>query len=193
MALGGLGFLPSYKVLSPLCGAWLALCFLLADASGARARPAKYGALGLQIYPAGAIVALRSERAVGATGLAALWLGFNRTDRRDWGEHDDEHGGGVGVGLGGRRYWRPGLRGWHMGGAVEFWRLQIDWRHGGRRGQSRVAVLQPTGHFCYTWGGGVWALEAVVALGGEINVRTRGEGVGQGAILLGGLRLRRPW
>ncbi|MGE3615211.1 MAG: hypothetical protein AB7L66_04985, partial [Gemmatimonadales bacterium] len=60
-------------------------------------------------------------------------------------------------------------------------------------GSSAISVLQPTARLGVRAGiGGATLLELSLAVGAEINVRTRGPAVGEGPILLlGGAILRR--
>jgi len=171
--------------LAPLLACLLALPLA---AQGARiATPIDLG-VEVQVYPAGVIAAGRLGLALDEQWAGYLLAGWNTTDRQDFGEHDDETGGGPGLGLAGRWYHLPGHRGWYLGGRVDLWFLDIDWddRRDGRdvAGESEVTVLQPTAQGGYAWQRGGWHLEAGAALGAEINLDTDGEDVGEGAILL---------
>jgi hypothetical protein len=57
------------------------------------------------------------------------------------------------------------------------------------RGATDVVVFQPTAQGGYTLllGDSGFQVEGTVALGAEVNIRTKGEAVGQGAILLAGV------
>lgn len=69
--------------------------------------------------------------------------------------------------------------------------MDIDWRDdaGPRAGSTDITVLQPTvqGGYDFSLGGGRFVLETTLAAGFEFNVRTDGEDVGEGPILLLGL------
>jgi hypothetical protein len=149
--------------------------------------------LELQGYPAGVIVAGHASLALSAADAIAVYLGYNVTDRGDFGEHDDEEGGGVGVGAAIRHSFGADGAGWHIGARTDLWFLDIDWSDAGgaRVGMTEVTVLQPTARAGYAWllSGKRLRLDATVALGAEINIRTRGEDVGEGVILLGGIGL----
>lgn len=169
----------------------LPLLLLLLAAPRLQAQRPPLG-LELRAYPAGLIPAARGDWSVGSGLTLTASAGYNFTDRRSWGEHDQENGDGPGAGLGISRSFRPDQRGWLLGVRAEFWTLGIDWRDpGGRRGSTRVWVVQPTARVGHIWGwtGSRLRLEAAASLGAEINVRTRGEAVGQGAILLLGVSL----
>lgn len=138
-----------------------------------------------QLYPAGTIFTLRGELKLDDNDLLLGYLGGNYTDRRDWGEHDDEDGIGPGFGAGWRHFLRADHTGWHFGARADLWFLRIDWQDPGRSGTTDVTVLQPTAVAGYTWQlGGNWVVDLNLGLGAEINVRTDGEEVGSGAIAL---------
>lgn len=147
----------------------------------------------VQAYPAGLIVAGRASLPLGARSTLTAHAAYNATDRRDFGEHDNEEGGGPGVGLAFQRYLGARYDGWHLGVRTDLWFLEIDWENGSppRTGATDIVVLQPTAQAGYAWtvANGRLVLEAAVALGVEINIDTQGEAVGEGAILLGGLSL----
>lgn len=145
----------------------------------------------IQVYPAGIILAGRTSVPIRTRSTLTVHAAYNRTDRRDFGEHDNEEGGGPGLGLGLRRYLRARYDGWHLGVRTDLWFLEIDWGDDApqRGGVTNTVVLQPTAQAGYTWtvAKGRLVLEATVSLGVEINVDTQGEPVGEGAILLGGI------
>ena len=149
--------------------------------------------LELQGYPAGVIVAGRASLEVSAADAVLLYVGYNTTDRGDFGEHDDEEGGGAGFGAAVRHSFGAGDGGWHIGARADLWFLDIDWRDGGgpRVGRTEVTVLQPTARAGYAWllSGKRLRLDATAALGAEINIQTQGEDVGEGVIVLGGIGL----
>ncbi len=156
-----------------------------------------------QIYPAGGIL-------VGGARLGPLDVhaGWNRTRRGDFGEHDNERGGGPGIGASIWRRGAPGapgalsgllgVAGLHAGLRIDVWYLDIDWWDrvpGGitgpptparRTGSTQITVFQPTVRLRFDLPGAPLSLTA--AVGAEINVTTDGEDVGDGAIGLLGLR-----
>lgn len=155
------------------------------------------GALGFeaQAYPAGFNAAARFSYGLGPHDAVLAYAGYNATDRRDWGEHFNEEGGGPGGGLAWRHYLRDGRSGLHFGVRADLWFLEIDWHDGpppaprSEGGSTDVVVFQPTAQGGYTLplGEGGFQIEGTVALGAEVNVQTEGEAVGQGAILLVGV------
>lgn len=156
--------------------------------------PGRFSAnIEVQAYPAGLISVFAVSRAFGGNETLSLYAGYNLTDRQDFGEHENEEGGGPGFGIGWRHYFTPQHDSWHVGVRADFWFLDIDWQDGdgSRQGTTAITVLQPTVQAGYTWllGSRRWLLSTTVAVGAEINVRTKGEAVGEGAILLGGVGL----
>lgn len=145
----------------------------------------------LQAYPAGVVPGAQARWRLDEDDAVFVRAAANLTDRRDFGEHDDESGAGFGLGAGWRRAAGGDLAadGWHYGARLDLWSLSIDWEDPGpRTGTTDVLVLQPTAEFGYGWStAGGSRLELTAALGAEINVDTDGEDVGEGAILLLGL------
>lgn len=172
----------------------LALCSPLV-AAGCSATPSaeppvSFGAE-VRAYAAGVIPALYGEAPLSADELVTFSAGANLTDRRDWGEHDDEEGDGYGLGVGYRYLYGEDPDRWFLGARLDVWSLSIDWEDDpDRDGSSDVLVLQPTveGGYRFALGGG-WRLNVFVAVGAEINVDTDGEDVGEGGIALLGVSL----
>lgn len=174
------------------------MCLLLVgfmgQAAEAQQRPLSHaGGVTLQAYPAGTIVALHGAISLGQRDALRGYAAYNITHRRDFGEHEDERGGGPGAGVAWRHYFGSGHHGLHVGPRIDMWLLAVDWidHNGLEKGSTSLVVLQPTAQLGYTWqfGNGRFALAATAALGAEINVITEGEDVGQGAILLLGVSI----
>lgn len=148
----------------------------------------------VQAYPAGVMVAGELEFPLEAHHSIFLRAGYNFTDRRDFGEHDNEEGGGPGATVGYRYTLRDSGDGWFFGARADVWFLDIDWKDPGRSGNSDVIVFQPTAEAGYraVFKNG-WAVSPFLGLGVEINVHTSGEDVGEGAILLGGVSLTKTF
>ena len=171
----------------------LATLFGLAASTGCSS-PSTLQGVGLdtQAYPAGVITTARVDWSQGDSRSISLHAGYNATKRDDFGEHDDESGGGPGLGVSLRKYWGENHAGWFAGGRVDLWFLEIDWEDGpASTGQTDAVVLQPTALGGYRWklGNSPWHLDLYGAGGAEINVSTSGEDVGEGAIGLVGLAL----
>ena len=147
----------------------------------------------VQAYPAGIILAAHASLPIRARSTLTAHAAHNFTDRRDFGEHDNEEGRGPGFGLAFRRYLGARYEGVHLSVRADLWFLEIDWQDDAprRSGTTDIVVLQPTAQAGYTRtvANGRLVLEATVALGVEINIDTQGEAVGEGAILLGGLAM----
>ncbi len=162
------------------------------QAARPRAAERSWWGVEAQLYPAGGIPGLHAQFPVSDHGVITARLAYNITERGDFGEHDDERGGGLGGGVGYRHYFGDDLDGWMVGGRLDVWALRIDWREDAppRSGSSDVLVVQPTveGGYGFRLGDGL-RLDLGLALGVEINAHTSGESVGQGAILLGGATL----
>lgn len=160
-------------------------------------RSARVG-LELQAYPAGLVPGIRWEQPVRDDWALALRLGWNLTDRRDWGEHDDESGDGPGGGVAVLRRFEAWGRSWRAGARVDTWWLEIDWRDDAtstldtREGRTEIVVVQPTVVLGLEVGSSsAWTAEVTAALGQEINVDTAGEEVGEGPIGLVGITIMR--
>ncbi|GAB5407640.1 MAG: hypothetical protein BalsKO_00050 [Balneolaceae bacterium] len=158
-----------------------------------------------QAYPAGIIPGIRFDVEITQNLNLNSRVGYNFTDRRDWGKHDNEQGGGVGFGLGIER------TGFHtknlsLNLRTDLWLLDIDWRNSElycnvigsfgpcteliSTGKSKVTILQPTIGLAYTLPvSDRFFLKPSLSFGYEINVKTDGEEVGEGAILLVGVQL----
>jgi len=150
----------------------------------------------LQRYPVGTTGSLVYRHPLGERSVMWFGVGYNDADREDEGEFDDEQASGAGLSAGYRRYLESDRIGWSFGGRLDLWDLEVDWidqlgTPGQTRGTTDTLVLQPTGVAAHGWGLGrsAWVVEVSVALGAEINTRTDGPDVGEGAILLGGVSL----
>ncbi|MCB1056840.1 MAG: autotransporter domain-containing protein [Acidobacteria bacterium] len=169
----------------------LTAAFLVLSAGAVAAAPV---GVTVQGYPAGVIAEAEVELPLEAHHSLFLRAGYNFTDRKDYGEHDNEEGGGPGVTVGYRYTLHDSGDGWFFGGRADVWFLAIDWKDRGRSGSTDVVVFQPTaeaGYRARLKNG--WAISPFLALGAEINVRTSGEDVGQGAIFLAGLTLTKSF
>lgn len=150
-----------------------------------------------QAYPTGLIPGLRLEKGFADRHALHLRLGYNWIRHRDLGEHGDERGDGYGFSLGYKYYFRDGFEGWFLGLRDDTWFNTLDWEDYDANdavinsGTSEIVVVQPTAEAGYTFtlGNGGWTLTPNVAFGFEINVQTEGADVGQGAILLLGVKV----
>lgn len=158
-----------------------------------QAQKAKTIGIEVQGYPAGVISTLRGGLELSRQSELSLRVGYNYTDRGDFGEHDNEEGGGPGFSIGYRYYTDNELGGLFFGARTNLWFLEIDWRDNdpARIGTTDTTVLQPTAEVGYNIlsGRSSWMVAPVVGFGWEFNIRTDGEEVGEGAILLGGINV----
>jgi hypothetical protein len=140
-------------------------------------------------YPSGEIISGFLGTDLGNHYYGSASLSYNFAQRGSNGKHDDENGGGIGGGVTVDKYFRPGQLGWFLGGRAELFGLSIDYRNPGVSGTSDILVFQPTVRGGYAWAfdHGHYGLQLGLSFGGEINVHTRGEAVGDGAIVLGGV------
>jgi len=149
--------------------------------------------LAVQAYPAGVILNGHFAYFYKPNQTVGIYLGYNLTNRRDWGEHDDERGGGAGAGVAWRYYFKEkDISGFHAGIRTDMWFLTIDWEEdSGEEGETEISVLQPTAQVGYSFfpPDRRLAFEVNASLGAEINVLTRGQSVGEGAIFLVGFTM----
>lgn len=137
---------------------------------------------------------LGSQRNPGNRDQGNLSVLYNCIRRGSNGRHADERRDGVGVGASYEHFSSADQLGWSLGARADLFALRIDFRDGAERGHSDVTVLQPTVGAGYTVpvDGGRLRIRFGLDLGTEINVRTRGSAVGEGAILLFGIGLSSP-
>jgi hypothetical protein len=154
-----------------------------------------------QIYPAGVITGLRFEFPISEQTQVFVRGGFNITDRRNWGVQKEEEGQGFGIG-GGIEFTNSNYERLSMILRTDIWFLNIDWQkptvicpivppcfESDTPQSTKVTVLQPTIGFGYQIPvSGSFFLKPSLSLGYEINVHTRGEEVGEGTIILGGIQ-----
>ncbi len=143
----------------------------------------------VQFYPAGFIMAARSMYKVSNHGNLVFRVGYNLAKRQNFGEHDNEEGGGPGLSVGYRYYFGEAQRGFFLAARTGFWFMNIDWWDEVNAGQKEegktfIAVVQPTiaGGYQYVLPNERWAFGISAAFGIEWNVVTDGSKVGQGGI-----------
>jgi len=124
-------------------------------------------------------------------------LGYNYADRGDNGVHDNEDGGGPGVGVGAYHYFSPrDENSWLIGSRVDFWWLSIDWEDDARattpavKGTTDTFTIQPMVEGGYIWRNRILDLVLMLGLGWEWNAHVpNGQAnVGQGPIMMVTLR-----
>jgi len=155
-----------------------------------------------QVYPAGFLPGLRLDYAINDKVQLFARGAFNFTNRRDWGVQDNEEGNGAGFGIG-AEFKNSRIKNLSLNIRADLWFMDIDYYNTETicpivppcfdlriNGQSDVTVLQPTLGFGYQIPiSNSFFLKPSLNLGYEINIRTKGEDVGEGAIFLGGVQL----
>lgn len=160
-----------------------------------------------QAYPAGFIYGLNIDIELRNNLLLNSGFAYNRTNRQDWGVKDNEEGDGFGLHIG---FEKKNLLINNL--SVQFrsdlWNLDIDWSNleelpdqtcegsfGSsscfefKNGTTSITVLQPTIGLGYLIAFRNRShIKPTLSFGYEINVKTDGESVGEGAILLGGFQ-----
>ena len=147
---------------------------------------------------AGFITGVRGDFVFSPHWSGNLRAGYNFARRRDLGEHDDETGGGPGLSFGARYYFRENYQGLFLGFRSDLWLMDIDWEDEipnaePEMGTTDITVVQPMaeGGYTFLFGQGGWSVSLKVSLGFEVNVKTKGEEVGEGPISLLGLTLNK--
>jgi len=143
-----------------------------------------------QAYPTGIIPGFTVERKVARNHALHLRFGYQEIRHQDYGVHDDERGSGYGGTLGYRYFPKRQHHGWGLGVRADLWVNNLDWKDNiglanEAQGRTRVVVLQPTAELSYSLMlNKKWYVAPSAAFGYEINISTRGEDVGEGAIWL---------
>ena len=146
-----------------------------------------------QAYPTGLIPGLRLEKNFGEKHAAHVRVGYQWIRHRDLGEHEDERGNGYGFTFGYKRYFKELHQGFSIGIRNDIWFNSLDWKDNidtpsEVSGTTDITVLQPTLELAYLMlADSGWFFTPAIAFGFEINVKTEGSDVGEGAILLLGL------
>ncbi len=159
------------------------------------ATPTDFG-FEMQAYPTGLIPGIYFEKTLGERHAIHLRLGYNWIRHRDLGVHEDERGDGWGFTLGYKRYFNQNFTGFFSTAKVDIWSNNLDWKDNidtpiEIRGNTSITVLQPTLEIGYLFllSKNNLTISPTVAFGYEVNVKTKGEPVGEGAILLLGIQL----
>lgn len=141
-----------------------------------------------QWYPAGTITGLHIAVNAKLHHSVQLRLGYNKANRKDWGENDNEKGSGWGGGAGYRYHFKPFPHKFFLGARVDFWSMKIDWKEGTQTGTTKTTTLQPLFEVGYTFFVNDQAfLTPSISNGAEINIKTNGQKVGQGFVTLIGV------
>lgn len=152
----------------------------------------------IQWYPAGFQCMATGTMSLSTRDIFESKIGYNLAHRQGFSKYNEvENGGGLGFTLGYRRYLSDDFKGFYVGGRIDLWWLTIDWEDDletalPRKGTTKITVFQPTGEIGYMYQvpNYPWAFGVNVSAGWEINIKTKGDPVGQGAIGLLGIKMR---
>jgi len=154
--------------------------------------------LEVQAYPTGIIPGLHFEFGVGDKDGLLGRVGYNVVNHRDLGVQDKEKGGGFGFSIGYRRYFKEQRQGFFLGARTDLWFNKIDWKENPNlptevTGRTDITVFQPTAEAGYVFNlkKEGWSFVPSIAFGAEINIKTEGLPVGEGAVLLLGFTFRK--
>ena len=141
-----------------------------------------------QWYPSGTISSLHFAFNARMNHSILVQVGYNKANRKDNGEKDNEKGGGWGGGIGYRYYFKPYPHKFFIGAKTDIYRMNIDWVQGIQSGETKTWTLQPTIEIGYTFIiNDQGFITPFIANGAEINLKTQGDKVGQGFITLIGI------
>jgi len=165
---------------------------MLASASYAQDNWQPYKDIGVEIqqYPTGFLYGIKAEFGIKSHHAIDFRVGYNDLDHEDFGVQDSEIGGGFGGSVGYRYYFNPANKKLFLGARTDLWFNDIDWMNftDATEGETSIIVLQPTALVGYTFLlNDRFVISPTLALGAEINIKTDGEPVGEGGILLWGL------
>jgi len=163
----------------------------------AQDKAGKYFDLGIEVqqYPTGFLLGLRSEIGLAPHHALDLRVGYNLLDHQSFGVHENEEGGGFGFTIGYRYYFKTENLGWFLGVRSDLWFNKVEWQDNidtpmAVNGTSDIIVFQPTAIAGYRFLiNEKFVLTPTLAIGGEINIKTTGAEVGQGAIFLWGINV----
>ena len=150
------------------------------------------GGIELQGYPTGFISTLVLYKEFNNKNFVHARIGYNLIRHGDAGVHQDERGDGWGGSLGFDRSLKVRNTNVLLGARCDIWYNILDWKNNIGQptqftGTTKVTVVQPTVRLSYPIKIGVNYIVPALAFGSEVNVKTRGDEVGQGIILLLGV------
>lgn len=149
----------------------------------------------VQAYPTGIISGFQIERSISELSALHLRIGHQFIRHRDLGVQEEERGEGFGFTLGYKRYFKEEHKGFFLSLRSDLWFNTLDWQNNidqinETSGTTKITVFQPTLQFGFHRKmSNQFFLTPSIAFGYEVNVKTTGAEVGQGAILLLGLQL----
>jgi hypothetical protein len=141
-----------------------------------------------QYYPSGTISSLHFAFNARMNHSILVQIGYNKVNRKDDGEKDNEKGGGWGGGIGYRYYFNPFPHKFFIGVKADIYRMNIDWVQGIQVGETKTWTIQPTLELGYTIIiNDQGFITPFIASGAQINMKTDGDKVGQGFLPLFGI------
>jgi len=170
----------------------LLFCFVSLNLVTAQVTLEQHKDVGFEVqqYPTGFLLGIKAEFGLKPHHAIEFRIGYNSLNHKDFGVQDSEIGGGFGGSLGYRYYFNPNHQKLFCGVRSDIWFNKIDWINieNASEGETSIIVFQPTvilgysfilhDHFVFT---------PTLAFGAEINIKTEGEPVGEGGILLWGV------
>jgi hypothetical protein len=115
-------------------------------------------------------------------------VGYNKSNWKGAGLHDNEEGQGPVFSLGYRYYTLVRPHGFFFGAHLDFSRLTIDWREGAITGTSKISALQPTIELGYMFLiNDMVFITPSVGTGIQTNLKTEGQKVGDGSVFTTGI------
>ncbi|KYG79025.1 hypothetical protein [Roseivirga echinicomitans] len=162
--------------------------------SAAKAQSMESYGVDIQAYPAGMMFMAKTAFNLNEHNVLNTRIGYNMARRQDFGEHDNEEGGGLGLNIGFKHYLKPASSGLYYELKSSIWFMNIDWRDNKpiRTGSTSITVFQPTAIAGYDFNlSSKVSFGLYAEFGYEINVISSGEDVGQGGISLVGFSLSR--
>jgi len=141
-----------------------------------------------QWYPKGYIYAIHLGYNFPVHHSVQLRLGYNKSNWKEKGIHDNEEGGGPGFSMGYRYYFLVRPHGFFLGARADLWKLTIDWREGTMNGKSKLWALQPAAELGYMFLiNDMFFISPSIAAGVQTNIKTEGQAVGDGSVILVGI------
>ena len=156
--------------------------FCLAGAINATLWAQPFMSVEAQGYPTGIITTAIFGMQTCQKTCYYIRAGYNYTDRKSAGKQINERGGGPGFGIGlDNTIITKNLR---FGFRADLWRMKIDYRQNSSTETTRITMIQPTALLSWQL---IPNIYVSASFGWEFNIRTQGEPVGEGSILLIGL------
>jgi hypothetical protein len=110
-------------------------------------------------------------------------IGYNKTNWKANGKHENENGSGPGFSLGYRYYFLVRPHGFFLGLRADIWQLKINWSQNTNLGNSKILALQPAAEMGYMFLiNDLFFITPSVRACVQSNIKTEGQPVGAGFI-----------